>query len=724
MTNSTLPIASSHHYINPTILGKHITHQTSKNSNIFIYSTMARPTPVPPSSRTSHPPMRNEFWMLDNEKNKQILSTHVPEDGVVNVKSFLRVIGNVLRHIIPNINIDMKGGSGHIDAFHDQTNLSADDGALDALHKICCELSCKCSGGGDGHRATMGILNMLSSYSWDAKVVLTFAAFAANFGELNLIAQFYSSSSLAKSVALLKQPNILEQSQPLKPHFDALNKLIIAMVDVTKCIVKLSKLPSKYVLSLNHHCRPPRLISTLLPTGSFRVSSFVLGKFQATSTKLTSETLELSYLTHKGSCIHEYLHSQLRRCEELKKEKKLTEAFEDFKRTVDTPQVDNLKILRDIFCKEQNLLNPDKTEVYINVLRRKYVLLLISNLDISQEEIRVLELVYKERVSSGHNYEILWLPIVDRIPRNDDYLEKFSNKKLIMPWYTLTHQFSIKPAVIKYIREVWGFVKKPIAVTLNPQGKVLSTNALNMMWIWRNSAFPFSNGKEEGLWKDKPSTLEHLVHCLEPNLPTWVSQKKVACFYGGVKMEWIESFTTTTKEVAKALEIGLEMVYVGKKNARERVEKITGLIKEKKLSHAWQDDNMWFFWNLLQNMWDTKVQQGKTNATDGITLELKTILGFDDSKKGWAVFYRSGEMVKANGEKVLESMKSSDQWVKSAKQMGFIPALREHLEGIIVPHHCTRLILPGNDDRIPEKVQCAECGRPMELHFLYRCCDK
>ncbi|KAH1115729.1 hypothetical protein J1N35_009107 [Gossypium stocksii] len=537
--------------------------------------------------------------MFDDAKNKQILSTHVPEDRVVNVKSFLRVIGNVLRHIIPNINIDMKGGSGHIDAFDDQTNLSADDGALDALQKICCELP-------------------------------------------------------SKYVPITEPP-----LSAAKAHIHTATYWIISSVVV--CARQITG-----VVGMRHE-----------------------------STKLTSEALELSYLAHKISCIHEYLHSQLRLCEELKKDKKLMEAFEDFKRTVDTPQVDNLKILRDIFCKEQNLLNPDKTEVYINVLRRKYVLLLISNLDISQEEIRVLELVYKERVSSGHNYEILWLPIVDRIPRNDDYLRKFSDQKLIMPWYTLTHQFSIKPAVIKYIREVWGFVKKPIAVTLNPQGKVLCTNALNMMWIWRNSAFPFSIGKEEGLWKDKPSTLELLVRRLEPNLPTWVSQEKVVCFYGGVKMEWIESFTTKTKEVAEALDTGLEMVYVGKKNAREL------------------------------NMWDTKAQQRKTNATDGIMQELKTFLGFDDSKNGWAMFYNgSGEMMKANGQKVLKSMKSSDQWEKSAKQTGFIPALRKHLEENPGDNHCTRLILPGNDDRIPEKVQCAECSRPMELHFLYRCCVK
>ncbi|PPS13115.1 hypothetical protein GOBAR_AA07541 [Gossypium barbadense] len=520
-----------------------------------MYSTMARPTQVSSSSKTSQQSMRNEHWMFDDAMNELIRSTHVPDGRVVDVTPVLQVTRNVLRHIIPNINLSM---NGHIDASDDQTSLSAVDGTLDALHKICCELSCKCSRGGDAHATTMAIFNMLSSYSWGAKVVLTIAAFAVNFGEFWLIAQLCT-------------------------------KLINAMVDVTKCIVELTELPSKYI-SIDE---PP--LSTAMAyihTATYWIISSVIVCTRFTTS--TSEAWELSSLTHKVSSIHKHLQSQLCLCYERIDEKKLMEAFAHFKRTIETPQVENLMILQNIFDKEENLLNLDRAEVYINVLRRKYVLLLISDIDISEEEIRVLEVVYKER-------------------------EKFSTLQSIMSWYTVSHHVTIEPAVIKYIREEWGFVKKPITMTLNPQGKVLCPNALSMMWIWGNSAFPFSSEKEESFWKAKPWTLDLLVGRLETNLPTWVSQQKVVCFYGGVKMEWIESFTTATKGVANALDIGIEME-------------------------------------------------------------------------------------------------------KLAKQMGFIPALRKKLEGVIQHHHCTRLILPSNGGRIPERVQCAECGRPMELNFLYRCC--
>ena len=109
------------------------------------------------------------------------------------------------------------------------------------------QLACKCSGG-DAHASTMAILNLLSNYSWDAKVVITMAAFAVNYGQYWLLAQLYTTNMLAKALALLKQlPDVMENSSSLKPQFEALNKLVKAMMDVTKCIVEFTELPSQYI---------------------------------------------------------------------------------------------------------------------------------------------------------------------------------------------------------------------------------------------------------------------------------------------------------------------------------------------------------------------------------------------------------------------------------------------------------------------------------------------
>ncbi|KAE8686545.1 hypothetical protein F3Y22_tig00111059pilonHSYRG00232 [Hibiscus syriacus] len=171
-------------------------------------------------------------------------------------------------------------------------------------------------------------------------------------------------------------------------------------------------------------------------------------------------------------------------------------------------------------------------------------------------------------------------------------------------------------------------------------------------------------------------------------------------------MERIESFAFVTKGVVDALKIRLEMVYVGKKNAEERVKKITTLINEKQINHAWQDVSVWFFWNWIESMLYSKTQHGKIDETDVIKQEMMTILGYDGSEEHeWAVFFfGSTEMVRANGQKMLSSMQKFDQWEVFVGQIGFVSALRKHLEGITDDHHCTRLILPEIMTGILESV--------------------
>lgn len=98
----------------------------------------------------------------------------------------------------------------------------------------------------------MALLNILSSYSWDAKVVIALAAFAVSYGEFFLVILQYPTNHLAKSISLLKQlPNIVEHSSALKSRCDVLNNLIKAMMDVTKCVIAFRHLPQQYISAEN-----------------------------------------------------------------------------------------------------------------------------------------------------------------------------------------------------------------------------------------------------------------------------------------------------------------------------------------------------------------------------------------------------------------------------------------------------------------------------------------
>lgn len=100
----------------------------------------------------------------------------------------------------------------------------------------------------DAHETTMSILRLLSHFSWEAKAVLTLASFALGYGEFWLLAQIFTTNSLAKSMALLKQlPTVLERTGSFKSVFDAIDELVQAMMSVTDCVIRIRELPPVYV---------------------------------------------------------------------------------------------------------------------------------------------------------------------------------------------------------------------------------------------------------------------------------------------------------------------------------------------------------------------------------------------------------------------------------------------------------------------------------------------
>ncbi|KAK8703095.1 hypothetical protein V6N13_021425 [Hibiscus sabdariffa] len=66
----------------------------------------------------------------------------------------------------------------------------------------------------------------------------------------------------------------------------------------------------------------------------------------------------------------------------------------------------------------------------------------------------------------------------------------------------------------------------------------------------------------------------------------------------------------------------------------------------------------------------------------------------------------------------FRNKKPSSNGRASLRELGFVSAIRGHLEGVVDDHNCTRFILPGINRGIAERVVYAECGRPMEMYLL------
>ncbi|KVH88937.1 hypothetical protein Ccrd_024684 [Cynara cardunculus var. scolymus] len=513
------------------------------------------------------------------------------------------------------------------------------------------------------HATTTELFHLLSNYGWDAKAAITLAAFAMNYGEFWLVAQLYTANPLAKSLAHLKQlPDIIEHGEVLKPRFEAVTTLIKAMLDLTLCIVKFKELPSQYI---------------------------------------SVDTPELATATaHIPTAVYWIIRSiQI-------------EAYETLLRVMDTPHLDNIKPLKHlIYLKDDQLplyKSSTKSRVSIDVVRKKIVLLLISDLDISPDEILLLDQMYKEVGVGPDQFEVVWLPVVPNhksLPWTEVNQKKFEVLQNMMPWFSVFHPSLLDPAAIKYIKEVWHFNHKPLLVVMDPHGNIVNPNAMYMIWIWGIVAFPFTRLREESLWRDEDWRIELLVDSIEPMILDW--------------------FTKTARSVAKAAGIQLEMLYVGKSNPKDKVRKINDTVQREKLSDVLPDLNLiWYFWVRLESMLHSKLQHGKSFEDDPILREINVMLTYDGNDQGWAVICRGSKewMRRANGDTVLTSLTNHSEWEEDAGKRGFLPALNDHLEANRSEHHCNRLILPGTTGMVPERVVCAECGRPMERFILYRCC--
>ncbi|CAL1358234.1 unnamed protein product [Linum trigynum] len=679
----------------------------------------------------------------DNVMMKQIAATHAPDGREVDVKPLLVLVEDILNRATLQVDTTLspiQAKNEIEDKAYQINQVSMLEALSYTIDRVSKEIAYKALGGADAHSTTVAIFETLASFPWDAKLVLTLAAFALHYGEFWLLAQIYSSNQLAKAMATLRQlPMIMEHSGPLKPRFDALNKLIKAMVEVTRCMVQFKELPPSYISE-----DVPALTQAMthIPTAVYwTIRSVVACANQITLLTTmgheyalsTTEAWELSSLEHKLTNICDHLKQQLGSCYQHIDDKKNVETFRMLVELFEMTHIDNMKILKALIHARDDPMpivdGSTKRKVTLEVLRRKNVLLLISDLNISHDELSILEQIYNEsRIHTTRldsQYEVIWIPVVDpSIVWTEAMHKQFETLQSTMPWYTVSHPSVIEKAVVRYIREKWHFRNKAILVVLDPQGRVVSPNAIHMMWIWGSNAFPFTSLREESLWREEAWRLELLVNGIDPMILNWIKDGKYIFLYGGDDVEWVRKFTNTARAVAVASRIPLEMAYVGKSTKKELVRRVLATITVEKLSYFWQDPTMiWFFWTRLESMLFSKIQQGKLDDHDPMMLEIKKLLSYD-KEGGWAVLSKGSNIISnGHGNTVLTTLVEYDLWKEEIPVKGFDLAYDDHhkkVHGVTYP--CCRFEFPNTAGRIPEGMKCPECHRYMEKYTTFLCC--
>ncbi|KAM0979417.1 hypothetical protein ACFX13_015557 [Malus domestica] len=682
----------------------------------------------------------------DSSLVRQIRDTHIPgrSDHSVNVNQILQVVEEIFHRASHGHAGVLLGTREHLETAEDKTTLSSADvvfhGLSYLIQKIYCEISCQCSGGPDAHASAIELLRTLSSYPWEAKVVLTLAAFSVCYGEFWLVAQLCTTDPLAKSVAILKQlSDIVEHAASVKPQLEAIDTLIKAILNVTKRIVEygeMVKMQSRYV---SEDTPPLSIALAHIPAATYWVIRGILASASHIAiltgsrreyVASTTEVWELSSLAHKLNNIHDHLSNELENCRRHIVTKRYDEEYENLRRLFQSLHLDNVKNLRALISHKDEFqpiqIGTLKSRFSLEVLRRKHVLLVITDLSLSNEEILVLDHIYKDQQKRPEiECEFVWLPIVDTNVWDEAKRFRFEDLKSRMQWYAVYDPLIIEPPVVKFVRNDWQFDKKMIVVALDPQGRVSSLNATHMLWIWGNVAYPFTDEREQVLWNAESWRLELVANGIDQSILEGIEGGRYICLYGSDDLDWIRKFTNRAKNVAKLAGISLDLVYVGRSTStKERIRKVNKVIETENLSRYWPEYvSTWFFWSRMDSMRYSRAKQRKTLENDGILKEVMTLLSYDGSDQGWVMVWRgSNETARANGHLTLLTLDDFDAWKTAAADSGFVPTLKGELLRRHTPQHCTRLVIPGFGTDIPDKIACAECGREMEKFFMFRCC--
>nr|GMD13296.1 protein SIEVE ELEMENT OCCLUSION B-like [Ipomoea batatas] len=719
-------------------------------STAVVPATVQPVSPLQAAAKTAVPAIRGGRLLKRGDLHSgtedaimmdHVRATHDLDASHYNVKPLVHVIEDIIPRAKAAVPAHAQGDQSQprLDAIlEDKILHSGLNEALETfaypVHRTSLEMICGSSCHGDAHGITLSLLRLLANYWWDAKVAIAFAAFAQQYGEFGLVARLYPTDPLAKSVATVKQiPEIMESLESrgaVNAKFRELAKLVDKMLEVTHHIVKFKdvgseekRLKLKYRLNMHKELADSASPVTAEQENLIAKASYFTVKAAVTCSLLllnliavgrdyyssTEEDLEISTLTHKLS----YLLGDLQRA--------LNQSSQEIS-----------KIKHQI-----------KRKHSLDFLRRKYVFLLVSDLEIPNEVVSMLRHMYHDSKQDPSRpesqFEVVWLPIVDRRSAWTEAKDRqFQAMYGSMPWFSVSHPRNIDDAVFGYVKEVWGFTHKPLLAVVDPQGKLVNVNAFPMFWIFGSVAFPFTKSKEEALWNETSWNMGLLADSIDQNIFNWFNDGKCICLYGGEDMEWIRSFTKTARKVSQQSGIPLELLYVGKMNPKERIRRINATIHEEQLSHVLHDPTMvWFFWERLESMWYLRGEKTPTpedsapflvpsevDTRDPILQEVKAILSYDGSNRGWAVFSRGlEEMTKGEGKNIMQVLGNFENWKHEVTDMSaFIPALDRQLRGLHTKHHCTRMVVPAAVGHFPETVACVECGRAVEKFFMYSCC--
>ncbi|KAK1440920.1 hypothetical protein QVD17_06754 [Tagetes erecta] len=463
-----------------------------------------------------------ERYLISNALNddvviKQVLDTHKPDGTEVDVKPLMQMVEELLQDIDSNaestssvaqtVVVQQEARYHQIDALLTSNILSH------TIDKLACEMLFKLLTSTNGHTIALSLFHHVENFHWDAKLALILATFALA----------YSTDQLKNSM------DISEQVPTITDRCNAVSKHIHSVLELSWCIFQFKELPSisSKVLTLTRALSTVPIAVYCIVRGIIACAAHITSMdYEYRMSSVEIHSLVLSSVVPKINHLLKFLSKQVEEYNRVIGKKKEMDLTESFSQVLDMVHIDNMKILKILLNLWDDPLplfdGTNKRRVNLEVLRKRNVLLLVSGLDMSFEEVFVLEQIYTETRRFDHLwkesiYEVVWIPIVDPHIMNTDVMNtRFEEMKNIMPWYSLYNLSNANSVVQRSIRDRWHFRNKPILVVLDPRGREVKPKCTSHDLDLGRSCFPFHHSKRGSIVEGRNLEARFASQCHGP----------------------------------------------------------------------------------------------------------------------------------------------------------------------------------------------------------------
>ncbi|CAL5208251.1 unnamed protein product [Lathyrus oleraceus] len=631
----------------------------------------------------------NPFELHDSQILDKVYLTHVTDDQFCDTN----IIFDLVSTLVLQTNTQIP-----------ETSFKPD---YPTLKLISCQMITTRSAAHCVHQTTLWILQNLRSYSWDAKALITLAAFTLEYGNYLHLTRVTATDPIGNSLRQLNQI----QTRNISTDITELVSFIVH---------KLLHLKEWATWSAEGYDPEdvPALTEALQEIPVF-VYWTIASIVASTGNLVGVSDYKLSDYRERLSGIVQKLVVHLNNCE------------------LQISYIDDLFNRRKIFDKPKDIVDflkalihrngTDSPQIYegdihvkmgLEIFRHKHVLLFISSLDSIEDEISLLNSIYKRLQESSkesikgfkkEDFKILWIPVVNNW--DDIRKERFRVLKSGIKWYAVEYFYELPGHRIITDPERIGYIGNPIIPVFNPQGYMANIDAMDLIFQWGIDAFPFR--KSDGIdltlkWK----WLWDVIKKATPGLQ--VKGDRYIFIYGGTNNKWIQDFTLELEkikrhETLKRADVIIENYQLGKEDPN-RVPSFWIGVERKKQNKKHQE------------ALDCEIQD-----------IVKSLFCLKRDPQGWIILSK-GQNIKllGHGEPAYQTLAEFQNWKdRVLEKEGFDMAFKEYYEmkakELSGRQPCEVVNVDTYSSNVIATIACPNpmCGRVMEVSSVhYKCCHR